>query len=459
MMINNSQNNLLNNWQPNSWRSLSIKQQPIYENIKELTQIEEQLAKFPPLVSIDEVEKLKKELAEVSRGEAFLLQGGDCAESFVEFSHANLKNYFRTIMQMTIALMYGLKKPVVKVGRIAGQYAKPRSQGDETIENITLPAYRGDIVNGIEFENLVRKADPNRLVDAYFYSSASLNFLRSLALGGYGNLDKVNKWNEEFSHHLNSKNNTEEVTKKINEILSFMKSCGIDYRSMPQFTTASFYTSHEALLLNYEQAFTRFSKDHQKFYDLSSHLLWIGDRTRSPNEAHVEFMRGIANPIAFKVGPSITGDELLKLLDILNPSNEAGRITLISRMGKDKVSTLLPPLLKAVQSNCNNVIWSCDPMHGNTIKSSNGYKTRKFEDILQEVKLFFQCHQQVGTIAGGVHFELTGQDVTECLGGNQQISELNLCDRYHTHCDPRLNSSQSIEMAFTIAHELANSIK
>lgn len=445
-------------WKPNSWRDFPIKQQPQYENSEELAKVESELAKFPPLVSIDEVEKLKSELSQVAKGEAFLLQGGDCAESFVEFSHANLKNYFRTVMQMTIALMYGLKKPVVKVGRIAGQYAKPRSQGEEIVDGCALPAYRGDIVNAIEFENSARKADPNRLVDAYFYSSASLNFLRSLALGGYGNLDKVNKWNEEFSHNLNGKKINEEVTSKINDILSFMKSCGIDYRSMPQFTTASFFTSHEALLLNYEEAFTRFSKDHQKFYDLSAHLLWIGDRTRSLEEAHVEFMRGISNPIAFKVGPSMAEYELLKLLEILNPHNESGRITLISRMGKDRIHELLPRLVRAVKNNGNQVVWSCDPMHGNTIKSSNGYKTRRFEDILQEVKSFFQIHHEIGTIAGGVHFELTGQDVTECLGGNQQISELNLSDRYHTHCDPRLNSSQSIEMAFTIAYELANSI-
>jgi len=446
-------------WNVDSWRNFPIKQQPQYPDSSELQAVENQLAKFPPLVSIDEIEKLKAELSQVSKGEAFLLQGGDCAESFVEFSHANLKNYFRTIMQMTIALMYGLKKPVVKVGRIAGQYAKPRSQGEEIIDGRALPAYRGDIVNGIEFEETARKSDPNRLIEAYFYSSASLNYLRSLALGGYGNLDKVNKWIEEFSHNFTHKNNIEEVTSKITEILSFMKSCGIDYKSMPQFTTASFYTSHEALLLNYEQAFTRFSKDYQKFYDLSAHLLWIGDRTRSVGEAHTEFMRGIANPIAFKVGPSISADELLKLLDVLNPNNEAGRITLISRMGKDKIHELLPPLVKAVKANQNSVVWACDPMHGNTIKTSNGYKTRKFEDILSEVKSFFQIHHNHDSIAGGVHFELTGQDVTECLGGNQQISEINLSDRYHTHCDPRLNSSQSIEMAFTIAYELAKNIK
>ncbi len=442
------------NWSPNSWRNFPIKQQPTYENSEKLVLAESKLSKFPPLVSFDEIEKLKSELADVADGKAFLLQGGDCAESFSEFSHDNLKSFFRTIMQMTIALMYGLKKPIVKVGRIAGQYAKPRSQGDETIDGVTLPSYRGDIINGIEFEKDTRISDPNRLVESYFYSSASLNYLRSLALGGYGNLEKVNKWNEEFVHSLNSKKNTEEVIGGISNILDFMKACGLDSKSLPQLTTASFFTSHEALLLNYEEAFTKEEKDSKKFYDLSAHMLWIGDRTRNLDEAHVEFMRGIANPVAFKVGPSITKDDLLRLLEILNPSDEKGKITLISRMGKDGVTKFLPPLVEAVKASGRSVIWSCDPMHGNTIKSSNGYKTRKFDDILSEIKSFFEIHHSLGTYAGGVHFEMTGQDVTECLGGNQKIEEINLSDRYHTHCDPRLNSSQSVELAFVVAQEL-----
>ncbi len=441
-------------WAVNSWRELPIKQQPAYENQDALKAAEQQLKNFPPLVSVDEVEKLKTELAAVSRGEAFLLQGGDCAESFQEFSHDNLKNFFRTVMQMTIALMYGLNKPVVKVGRIAGQYAKPRSDGSETVGDITLPSYRGDIVNGISFEENSRRANPQRLVESYFYSAASLNYLRSLALGGYGNLEKVNKWNEEFAHSLSSKKHTEEVIAEVNKILNFMRACGLDSKSLPQLTTASFFTSHEALLLNYEEAFTRKNKDSGKFYDLSAHMLWIGDRTRHPDEAHVEFMRGIANPIAFKVGPSIKKEELIQLLEVLNPHNEEGRITLISRMGAAKVNDLLPPLVEAVKASGRSVVWSCDPMHGNTIKSSTGYKTRKFDDILSEIKSFFAIHKSCGTYAGGVHFEMTGQDVTECLGGNQKISEMNLQDRYHTHCDPRLNSSQSVELAFTIAKEL-----
>jgi 3-deoxy-7-phosphoheptulonate synthase len=445
-----------NNWTVNSWRNFPIKQQPTYENQGLLQATEEQLRNFPPLVSFDEIDKLKAELALVSQGKAFLLQGGDCAESFAEFSHDNLKNFFRTVMQMTIALMHGLNKPIVKVGRIAGQYAKPRSDNDETIDGVTMPSYRGDIINSIEFEKSARVADPQKLVESYFYSAASLNYLRSLALGGYGNLEKVNKWNEEFSHSLNSKKHTEEVIGEVNKVLKFMRSCGLDAKSLPQLTTASFFTSHEALLLNYEEAFTRQNKDSQKFYDLSAHMLWIGDRTRSPGEAHVEFMRGISNPIAFKVGPSISKDDLLRLLDILNPENEAGRITLIARMGAGKVAQMLPPLVEAVRDAGRTVVWSCDPMHGNTIKSSNGYKTRKFDDILTEIKTFFQVHKAAGTYAGGVHFEMTGQDVTECLGGNQQITELNLKDRYHTHCDPRLNSSQSVELAFMIAQDLAS---
>lgn len=439
------------NWKGNSWRNFPIKQQPNYANKSDLKKVEETLAGFPPLVSIDEIENLKSELSLVEAGEAFLLQGGDCAESFTEFSHKNLKNFFRTIMQMTIALMYGLKKPVVKVGRIAGQYAKPRSEDSETIGNTTLPSYRGDIINGITFEESVRNPNPNRLIESYFYSAASLNYLRSLALGGYGNLEKVNKWNEEFAHSLNSKKNAENVISKINEVLEFMKACRLDSKALPQLTTASFFTSHEALLLNYEESFVRQNKDTGKFYDLSAHMLWIGDRTRSVDGAHVEFMRGISNPIAFKVGPSISKDELLKLLDILNPENESGRITLISRMGAGKVDSLLPDLVSAVKKNGNKVIWSCDPMHGNTIKSSNGYKTRKFDDILKEIKSFFEIHKALGSFAGGVHLEMTGQDVTECLGGNQMIEEINLSDRYHTHCDPRLNSSQSVELAFMVS--------
>ena len=442
------------NWTANSWRNFPAKQQPAYENAQELKAVEAELAHLPALVSFDEIEKLKTELAAVCEGKAFLLQCGDCAESFAEFSNANLKSFFRTLTQMTVTLMQGVKKPIVKVGRVAGQYAKPRSQEDETIGTLTLPSYRGDIINGIDFTKEARKADPKRLLQSYFYSAASLNYLRSLASGGYSSLHKVNKWNKEFVHNLSSKRNTEEVLSRITDNIAFIESCGLNSAAIPQLTTASFFTSHEALLLNYEEAFTRLESENNKFYDLSAHMLWIGDRTRNLDGAHVEFMRGISNPIAFKVGPSINAEELLALLDVLNPNNEAGRITLISRMGADKVETLLPPLVKAVRDAGKKVVWSCDPMHGNTIKSSTGYKTRKFDDILREITSFFAVHRACGTYAGGIHFEMTGQDVTECLGGNQQISETHLQDRYHTHCDPRLNASQSVELAFMIAEEL-----
>jgi len=444
----------LKKWTPNSWREFPIKQQPTYGDKQELKNVETELATFPALVSFDEIEKLKSELAAVTEGKAFLLQCGDCAESFTEFSNDNLKSFFRTLTQMTVTLMQGVKKPIVKVGRVAGQYAKPRSQEDETIDGVTLPSYRGDIINSIDFTKNARIADPKRLMHSYFYSAASLNYLRSLALGGYSSLNKVNEWNKEFVHNLSSKRNTEEVLNRITDNIAFIESCGLNSANIPQLATASFFTSHEALLLNYEEAFTRLEKETGKFYDLSAHMLWIGDRTRSVNEAHVEFMRGIANPIAFKVGPSITKEDLLRLLDILNPHNEAGRITLISRMGAGKIEEFLPPLVKAVRDAGKKVVWSCDPMHGNTIKASSGYKTRKFDDILSEIKSFFAVHRACDTYAGGIHFEMTGQDVTECLGGNQKIDDEDLKDRYHTHCDPRLNASQSVELAFMIAEEL-----
>jgi 3-deoxy-7-phosphoheptulonate synthase len=446
---------LKKSWSVNSWWDLPIKQQPIYQNQQDLAKAEKELSQFPDLVSFDEVEDLKNDLAKVARGEAFLLQGGDCAESFAEFNHNNIRGYFRTILQMTIALMYGLQKPVVKVGRIAGQYAKPRSDDFETINGVSLPSYRGDNINGIEFNQAARKCDPQRLIKSYFHSAATLNYIRSLALGGYASLKNVNSWNEEFASSLNQKGNIEEIITSINQALSFIESCGLNSREFLQLNSAKFYTSHEALLLNYEQQFTRNLVGTNKHYDLSAHLLWIGDRTRGVGDAHVEFMRGIENPIAFKVGPSIFEDDLIKLLDILNPKNEAGKITLISRMGASKVEDLLPKLIEKVKAEGRNVIWSCDPMHGNTVKSSTGYKTRKFDDILSEIKSFLRVHKSIGTYAGGIHFEMTGQ---ECLGGNQQISELDLQNRYHTHCDPRLNSSQSLELAFLIAQELQEEI-
>ncbi|MFT6219634.1 MAG: 3-deoxy-7-phosphoheptulonate synthase [Myxococcota bacterium] len=446
------------NWTIDSWQNFPIKQQPIYEDSEELKKVEKTLSSFPGLVSPNEIEDLKTDLAKVANGEAFLLQGGDCAESFAEFNQVNIKSYFKTILQMTIALMYGMKKPVVKVGRIAGQYAKPRSGDFETIDGVSHPSYRGDNINDIAFNAISRKCDPQKLIKAYFHSASTLNYVRSLAVGGFSSLNNVNSWNKEFASSLKQKNHIEKVISSVNQSINFIESCGLNSKDLLQLNSAKFYTSHEALLLNYEQQFTRKFGNQEKNYDLSAHLLWIGDRTRDLDSAHVEFMRGIENPVAFKVGPSMNPDDLIALLDILNPKNEAGKITLISRMGAGKIEDLLPSLVERVKAEGKNVIWSCDPMHGNTVKSSNGYKTRKFDDILSEIKSFLQIHKSVGTFAGGIHFEMTGQNVTECLGGNQEISEIDLKNRYHTHCDPRLNSSQSLELAFLIAEQLQDSI-
>ncbi len=441
-------------WTPESWRNFPIKQQPEYKNLKQLQQVEQSLVSFPPLASPGESRALKRELADAAFGKAFLLQGGDCAESFAEFNEENLRNFFRVLLQMTMSLMYGASVPVVKVGRIAGQFAKPRSENTEKKDGCELPAYRGDMVNGMDFESEGREPDPERLLRAYYQGAATLNFLRTLARGGYSSLKQINRWNMEFVHTSSQGKRFGELIDRINECIGFIQACRLPLDEVEEFSEASFFTSHEALLLGYESSLTRFDEADEKWYACSAHMLWIGDRTRSPDEAHVEFLRGVANPIGCKVGPSMTVDGLLKLIDILNPDNEAGRLTLISRMGSAKISELLPPLIRAVKNAGRNVVWACDPMHGNTIKSPNGYKTRKFTDILSEVRQFFAIHKAEGTFAGGVHFEMTGQDVTECLGGAQAISEINLSDRYHTHCDPRLNASQSLELAFLIAETL-----
>ncbi|MCE3233462.1 MAG: 3-deoxy-7-phosphoheptulonate synthase class [Rickettsiaceae bacterium] len=447
-------NKAKNNWDKSSWRQLPIQQQPEYEDQKALKKVETELEKRTPLVHPTEIIELRKNLAKVAEGKAFLLQGGDCAESFAEFSDKNLKNYFRVILQMTVALMYGAGKPVVKVGRIAGQFAKPRSAGTEIIDGVELPSYRGDMVNGMDFDAEARRPDPQRLIQAYDQSTATLNYLRSLAKGGYASLKNVNKWNQEFASESAQGRLFKNLVERINESLAFMESFGFDLEKSGEINEASFFTSHEALLLNYEEAMTKFDEDSGKFYDCSAHMLWIGDRTRTLGEAHVEYMRGIANPIGMKVGPSTKEDDLIKILDVLNPDNEPGRMTLISRMGADKVDEFLPKLVRRVKKEGRSVIWSCDPMHGNTIKSPNGYKTRPFNQILAEVQNVFHIHKAEGTYAGGIHIEMTGQDVTECVGGAQAISEINLKDRYHTHCDPRLNASQSIELAFLVAEQL-----
>ena len=441
-------------WTPDSWRTKEIRQQPVYPDAAKVASVEKNLAGMPPLVSFDEIRQLKKELSQAAMGKAFLLQGGDCAESFAEFNETNLQNFFRVLIQMTIALMYGAGSPVVKVGRIAGQFAKPRSDGMEKLNGAELPSYRGDMVNGMEFEAGARVPDPERLVQAYYQSAATLNFLRSLARSGYAALPRVAKWNMDFVSGSPQGRHFNEIVQRINDCLAFMNATGLNLDAAEEVSEARFYTSHESLLLNYDACLTRQDKTTGEYFVGSAHMLWIGDRTRNPDEAHVEFLRGVANPIGCKVGPSMTPDDLIRLCDTLNPQNEPGRLTFISRMGAEKVEQNLPPLVRLLKEEDRHVVWSCDPMHGNTIKSPNGIKTRKFTDILAEVRKFFAIHQAEGTHGSGVHFEMTGQDVTECLGGAQAISELDLSDRYHTHCDPRLNASQSLELAFLIAELL-----
>ncbi len=456
MALKNKNKKPVENWSPDSWRKLTIRQQPEYADAKKLDAVLKDLKAYPALVTPGEIRALKKQLADVAKGKAFLLQGGDCAESFAEFHQDNLTSYFRVMLQMTVALMYGAGKPVVKVGRIAGQFAKPRSDATEKKGDKELPSYRGDIINHIEFEDGARANNPENLVRAYHQSAATLNYLRSLATGGYSSLKNVSKWNDEFLSKSTQGKRFEGIVHSIDECQNFMRACGLTTENMSQLQQADFFVSHEGLLLPYEEQFVQYESKAKEYYACSAHMLWIGDRTRNLDEAHIEFFRGIANPIACKVGPSMKADELIKLIDVLNPNNEEGRLTLISRMGHNKVEDILPSLVRIVKENGKNVIWSCDPMHGNTIKSPNGFKTRPFNDILSELKSFFNVVESEGSYPGGVHFEMTGQDVTECTGGSQAITEVDLKDRYHTHCDPRLNASQALELAFLIAEELKN---
>ncbi|WP_422020832.1 class II 3-deoxy-7-phosphoheptulonate synthase [Pyruvatibacter mobilis] len=442
------------NWTPKSWRSKPAKHIPEYQDQAKLAEVEKTLAGYPPLVFAGEARQLKADLAEVAEGRAFLLQGGDCAESFAEFHPDNIRDTFRVLLQMAVVLTFAAGSPVVKVGRIAGQFAKPRSAPTETQGYVTLPSYFGDNINGIEFDAAARQPDPERQLRAYSQAASTLNLLRAFAQGGYADLNFVHRWNMGFVADSPEGHRYEELATRISETLDFMKACGIDADSTPQLQQTDFYTSHEALLLGYEQAMTRVDSTTGDWYDTSAHMLWIGDRTRAPEEAHVEFMRGIKNPIAMKCGPSLDPDELVRLCDVLNPENEPGRLTLIARFGSEKVGEGLPPLIRAIEREGKKVIWSCDPMHGNTIKATNGYKTRPVDRILKEVQDFMAVHRAEGTHAGGVHFEMTGSDVTECLGGAIEVTEDSLSDRYHTHCDPRLNANQALELAFLIAEGL-----
>ncbi|MBU0726051.1 MAG: 3-deoxy-7-phosphoheptulonate synthase class II [Alphaproteobacteria bacterium] len=444
-------------WSPENWRTMPVKHLPSYPDAEALTAAEQQLSVYPPLVFAGEARKLKKALAKVSEGKAFLLQGGDCAESFKEFHPNNIRDTFKVLLQMAVVLTFGGAVPVVKVGRLAGQFAKPRSSPTEEIGGVSMPSYLGDIINGMEFEAEARQPDPQRMLRAYNQSASTLNLLRAFSQGGFADLHSVHRWNLGFVERSPQGERYAEIADRIDECLAFMNACGITADSVPQMRETDFYTSHEALLLPYEQALTRVDSTTGDWYDCSAHMVWIGDRTRQPDGGHVEFCRGIKNPIGLKCGPSLPTDDLLRLIDILNPANEAGRLTLIARMGHDKVEKHLPPLIRAVEREGHKVVWSSDPMHGNTIKSSTGYKTRPVDQILTEVRRFFDVHQAEGTHAGGVHFEMTGQDVTECIGGAQAITEEALQDRYHTHCDPRLNASQALELAFLLAAELKES--
>lgn len=443
-------------WSPQSWRSKPVEQVPAYPDEAALRVVEEQLQRYPPLVFAGEARTLKTALGRVAAGKAFLLQGGDCAESFEEF-HANaIRDTFRVILQMAVVLTFGTACPVVKLGRIAGQFAKPRSSPVEVSGGKELPSYRGDIINGIEFDESTRIPDPKRMLRAYDRSAATLNLLRAFARGGFADLRRVHHWNLQFALGSREVERNELLSARIDEALAFMAACGATADSMPHLAEVEFYTSHDALLLPYEEALTRTDSLSGEWYDCSAHLLWIGDRTRQLDGAHVEFCRGIKNPLGLKVGPSVDEDELIRLIDALNPQNEPGRLTLIARMGCDKIHVRLPALVHRVKTEGRSVVWSCDPMHGNTVKTKNGYKTRDFDSVLSEVRSFFALHRAEGTHPGGIHVEMTGKDVTECTGGAQAIDEESLQDRYHTHCDPRLNGSQALELAFLLAEQLRN---
>jgi 3-deoxy-7-phosphoheptulonate synthase len=443
-----------NGWTPASWRQKPIEQAPAYPDVAKLAAVESQLAGFPPLVFAGEARKLKKVLAAVADGKAFLLQGGDCAESFAEHSADNIRDFFRVFLQMAVVLTFAGALPVVKIGRIAGQFAKPRSSDTEIQNGVELPSYRGDIVNDIAFTPAARIPDPARQIEAYRQSAATLNLIRAFATGGYANLENAHRWMLGFIKDSPQAARYEEVANRITEALDFMRACGIDPELHPEMRTTDFYTSHEALLLGFEQAMTRNDSTSGDWYATSGHMVWIGDRTRQPDGAHVEYCRGIKNPIGLKCGPTLGGDELISLIDVLNPDDEPGRLTLICRFGADKVAEHLPKLIRVVQREGRSVVWSCDPMHGNTIKAANNYKTRPFDRIMTEIRGFFAVHAAEGTIPGGVHLEMTGKDVTECTGGARAITEMDLHDRYHTYCDPRLNADQSIEAAFLVAELL-----
>jgi 3-deoxy-7-phosphoheptulonate synthase len=441
-------------WTLSSWRDKPILQQPEYPQKSELQAVESQLRGFPPLVFVDEVQALKRQLARVAEGEAFLLQGGDCAESFAEFKAVNIQDTCKVILQMAVILTFAGSCPVVKVGRLAGQFAKPRSAPTEIIDGVELPSYRGDMVNDIAFNEFARTPEPNRLIQAYNQSAATLNLLRAFTKGGLADLHQVHQWNLDFVQGGPLGDKYLHLADRIGEAIAFMEACGVSLKDTPSIRETTVYTSHEALLLNYEEALTRQDDITGDWYDCSAHLVWVGERTRQLDKAHIEFARGIKNPIGVKAGPSMGSEELLRLIDIVNPHNEPGRLTIIVRMGPDRIAKKLPPLIRSVTREGHKVVWSSDPMHSNTVATSHGIKTRSFDSILAEVRNFFEIHDAEGTYAGGIHCEMTGQNVTECVGGPQGITEKELTEKYFTRCDPRLNANQALELAFLISEFL-----
>jgi len=441
-------------WSPSSWRDKPVKQLPNYPDQAALEAVEKELSGMPPLVFAGEARKLKKALSDVSHGNAFLLQGGDCAESFAEFGPNKIRDTFRVLLQMAVVMTYGGSMPIVKLGRIAGQFSKPRSSDTETIGDLTLPSYRGDNINSIEFTEEARMPDPQRLLKGYNQASSTLNLIRAFAHGGYADLKRVHGWNLEFIDDNPLKERYEDMAERINDALRFMAACGVTSDNVSALRRTNFYTSHEALHLPYEEALTRQDSITGDYYDTSAHFLWVGARTHQEDHAQIEFIRGIQNPLGLKCSPALEPDELMRLIDTLNPENESGRLTLIARMGAGNVEDKLSPLVRKVKEEGRNVVWSCDPMHGNTYKSSTGYKTRQFDNILSEVREFFTVHKTEGTHPGGIHIEMTGQDVTECVGGAYKLDDEDLSSRYHTACDPRLNANQALELAFLVADEL-----
>lgn len=447
----------MSKWNKDSWRDYNILQQPVYPDITKLRECEDKLSKLPPLVFAGEVRNLKDELAKVTQGHGFLLQGGDCAESFANFNAVNIRDMFKIILQMAIVLTFAGGCPVVKVGRVAGQFAKPRSSDYEEINGVKLPSYRGDIINGFEFNESARVPDPKRMIDAYYQSASTLNLLRAFSRGGLANLHEVHRWNLGFVKRSELDEKFEKLASELTNALKFMEACGVTTSNTPTLSETKLYTSHEALLLPYEEALTRVDSLSGDWYDCSAHMLWIGERTRGVDDAHVHFLSGVKNPIGCKIGPNATADDVIKLANKLNPNNENGRLNIIIRMGADKIESRLPNILKDIKSEGLNILWSIDPMHGNTVKASNGYKTREFDNVLREVKSFFDIHNACGTIPGGVHLEMTGQDVTECTGGAFKVTQEALASRYETQCDPRLNADQALELAFLIADEVKKS--